>query len=162
MLLSENTRTVQKEVVSIVRAKSIHRATEKALTLKKLLKEHAAYCDCQAAGKTVGFPVTCYCHDGIGILIKTDRIDGALQKAVPVTLYSDMLYLSHYPTVAGNPRKRPMCNTMRENDLLTTHCEWCVHSCMQMSLMNLERIWSDAQEGTQALPTCWTPQIRSR
>lgn len=96
-------------------AQTAHTWTEEDLTLGKIFEEEIANCECQAAGQTVGHPASWHSYDRDDIHIRTAVSDGPFRRFGPVTLPAHILYLSHYPKLAGRPRKRCMYDIMRQN-----------------------------------------------
>lgn len=79
------------EVVTVLKAKSTRLSTEEPPIVKEILCKQGADTACQAAVQTVGHLALCYFYDGDAIFMGTAKIDGALQKFVPVTLCAGIL-----------------------------------------------------------------------
>lgn len=70
-----------------------------------------AYCNQIAAWLDKPRPV--YLYNRISIIFRQSKVDSAVQKVVPVALRVLILYLSHYPILAGHPRKRRFYDKLR-------------------------------------------------
>lgn len=95
-------------------AKAINTVTEKALTLKEILKEQAANGEGQVATQKVGYPASCNSYDRECILMRRAQINGAIQLVVSVTLRAGILYLSLYSKLGEHARVRRTYDTMQQ------------------------------------------------
>lgn len=80
------------EVAALSQATTTQRALEEAPTLEAFLQEEGSGSECQAAVQTVGLPASLFTYNHDGVLILQAPLDGALQKYVPVTLRTHILY----------------------------------------------------------------------
>lgn len=76
-------------------------------------------------------------YDHYGFLVRKSKLDCALQRVVPSALKSRLLYLSHYPRLAGHPGGTRLYLTLRRdyywpsmgNDVhaVARDCASCTH-----------------------------------
>lgn len=75
----------------------------KTLTLKEFRQAQAADRKCQAAAQNCRLSTFLLTYDGNSVLVRQAPVDGALQKYIPITFRTHILYLSHYPTSDRRP-----------------------------------------------------------
>jgi hypothetical protein len=95
--------------------KSASVAIPSTITLKELLKAQKEDPDCQAWAKDSRLRSSKFFIEGTlgeALLYRLHEPDGSRKIAVPLTLRSRLLHLSHYPVVAGHPGSRRMQTTM--------------------------------------------------
>ena len=105
------------------------------VTVEELIAEQAKDEYCRSVAESVGKRSSSFAYDRNGVLVRKSRLDGTLQKVVPESLRARILYLSHYPRLAGHPGGTRMYYTMRRdfywplmaNDVHATvrDCESC-------------------------------------
>lgn len=83
------------------------------ITLKKLLKKQCTDPFCKDCYAEIGDTTSLFDVRRDGVSVRRGPRDGARQKMVPATFRARVLYLSHYPPLAGRPGGSPMYFTMR-------------------------------------------------
>ena len=83
------------------------------ITAEEFLQEQSKDPFCIAKAKMVGDANSHFDVDQYGFLVRRSNLDGALQRVVPKTLRARVLYLSHYPRLAGHPGGLRMYMTLR-------------------------------------------------
>ena len=86
---------------------------DEPISLEELAREQKNDRYCRSVAELVGKPQSQYDVDRRGLLVRQSRIDGALQKLVPVSLRARVLHLAHHPLTAGHPGARRMYDTLR-------------------------------------------------
>lgn len=81
---------------------------DKPSSIQEFLMEQAQDPYCKIAAKSVGLPNSEYRIDQHGLLVRRSMIGGSIQTAVPQSLRSRVLYLSHHTPIAGHPGQRRM------------------------------------------------------
>ena len=86
-----------------------------AISVEEFLQEQARDPYCQERMEKLGLEEegAVFEIDQFGILCRRAKLDGAMQKVVPKTLRDRLLYLSHYPRLAGHPGQSTMYNSLR-------------------------------------------------
>lgn len=79
-------------VATISHATETHMSSEEATTLEKFLQAQASDRECQAADQIVGILASLFTYKGDGALGRQVPVDPALQKYVPVTFHTHVLY----------------------------------------------------------------------
>ena len=73
------------------------------IAVEEFLREQASDPYCKRVAETVRIPGSQFEYNHQGYLLRKSSLDGALQKVVPLSLRSRVLYLSHYPRFSGHP-----------------------------------------------------------
>ena len=86
-----------------------------AISIEEFLREQARDPYCQERMKKLGSEEegAVFEIDQFGILCRSAKLDGAMQKVVPKTLRDRLLYLSHFPRLAGHPGQSTMYKSLR-------------------------------------------------
>lgn len=83
-------------------------------TENSFLLEQAHDTYCKIATLQRGHTSTEFHVDHHGLLFRKSAIDEAIQNVVPEYLRSRILYVSHYPSIAGLPGQRRMYDSLRQ------------------------------------------------
>ena len=85
------------------------------ITVEEFLQAQATDSFCQEKAKAVGDSDSQFDYDRYGLLVRKAPLDGALQRVVPKALRARLLYLTHYPRLAGHPGGTRMYLTLRRD-----------------------------------------------
>ena len=83
------------------------------ITPQEFLEEQSKDPYCQSQKEKTELDNSKFKYDHNGFLVRRSSIDGALQKVVPKSLQARLLYLAHYPRLAGHPGAIRMYYTLR-------------------------------------------------
>jgi len=85
----------------------------KPLDLDELIAEQGEDVMCQQFVEQTQKPHSPFKMQANGLLVRQSPKDGAIQTVIPETLQPRVLYLAHYPLLAGHPKSTKMYETMR-------------------------------------------------
>ena len=132
------------------------------ISLAEFLHERATDPFCQAVAQQVGTWKSKLDYDRYGLLVRKSPLEGALQRVVPKSLLDRLLYLSHYPRLAGHPGGTRMYYTLRRDYYMPMMAnDVRIHRLKGLPLVSTHpRIRSETSEVSETLPCSWTPRIR--
>lgn len=98
------------------------------IAVKGFPQEQAEDRLCKQAAARAGQPGSQFDHDRCGFVVQKSALDGKLQRDVFKRLRARVLYLAHYPGLAGHRGGSGMYYTLRrKNDVLSVarKCHFC-------------------------------------
>lgn len=68
---------------------------------------------CQNFSTSVVLPCSHFVNEHLCFLVRTSKLDGALQRFVPASMRAQVFYLCHFTTMGGHTESRKIYDTMR-------------------------------------------------
>lgn len=103
------------ELAFIFHATTTQMAKEETPASGGFLQAQALDLERQAAAQTVVLPASLFTYDHNRVLVWQAAMEWSLQHYVSVPLRARIMFLSHYLTIAGQPRNRLVYDTIRNH-----------------------------------------------